>query len=221
MRIKGVIFDLDGTLANTIADLKDSLNMAMHDLSLPLHDDESVIRCLNNGMKVFIRRSVPEELRTDELLEKVSQKYHHYYKLNHMNKTRFYDGITELLECLKKQYGIKIAVLSNKDNLYTQNIVNALDVGKNVDVAYGFREGIPHKPSPEGVIDIMNKLGLRKDETVFVGDSEVDVKTAANAGLASIGVLWGFKGIESFVETKPDYLIEKPMDLINILQEMK
>lgn len=112
-------------------------------------------------------------------------------------------------------------MLSNKDNLYTQNIVNALDVGKNVDVAYGFREGIPHKPSPEGVIDIMNELDLRKDETVFVGDSEVDVKTAANAGLASIGVLWGFKGIESFVETKPDYLIEKPMDLINILQEMK
>lgn len=221
MKIKGVIFDLDGTLANTLEDLKDSLNMAMSDLSLPLHDNESVIRCLNNGMKVFIRRAVPEELRTDELLEQVSQKYHHYYSLNHMNKTYFYDGINELLDCLKHRYGLKLAVLSNKDNLYTQNIVKTLDINNAIDAAYGFREGIPHKPSPEGVFDIMKQLGLQKQETVFVGDSSVDVETAANAELKSVGVLWGFKGMAAFTDKKPDYIIEKPMDLVNILQEMK
>ena len=110
MKIKGVIFDLDGTLANTLEDLKDSLNMAMSELSLPLHNDESVIRCLNNGMKVFIQRAVPEKLRTEELLSRVAEHYHHYYKLNHMNKTYFYDGISDLLTTLKSRYGIKLAV---------------------------------------------------------------------------------------------------------------
>lgn len=221
MKIKGVIFDLDGTLANTLEDLKDSLNMAMTDLSLPLHNNESVIKCLNNGMKMFVRRSVPEELRTDELLEKVSLKYHHYYRLNHMNKTFFYDGINDLLHTLKAEFGLKIAVISNKDNLYTKNIVNALDINHDVDVAYGFRDGIPHKPSPESVFGVMEELGITKEETVFVGDSNVDVKTAANAGIPSIGVLWGFKGRASFPEEQPNYLAEKPEDIKNILLEMK
>ena len=220
MKIKGVIFDLDGTLANTLQDLKDSINMAMKDLNLPLHDDESVIKCLNNGMKVFIERSVPQELRNEKILAQVSEKYHHYYSINYINKTCFYDGIDELLDYLKKECGVKIAVISNKDNLYTKNIVNKLDINKNIDIAYGFREGIPHKPAPESVLGIMEELSLKKEETIFVGDSNVDVKTAINADLVSVGVLWGFKGNNSFPEEQPDYLIEKPVDLINILQEM-
>lgn len=221
MRIKGVVFDLDGTLANTLEDLKDSLNMAMTELALPLHTDESVIKCLNNGMKVFIRRAVPEELRTEELLTQVSERYHHYYKLNHMNKTYFYDGVNSLLSALKNEYGMKLAVISNKDNSYTKNIVNTLDTEHCIDVAYGYREGIPHKPSPESVFGIMNELGLEPDEVVLVGDSEVDVKTAINAGIRSIGVLWGFKGMEAFTEHKPDFFAQKPNDIINILTEMK
>lgn len=221
MKIKGVLFDLDGTLANTLEDLKDSLNMAMAELGLPLHDDESVIRCLNNGMKMFVMRSVPQELRTDELLEKVACKYHHYYSLNHMKKTFFYDGVTELLSTLKNKYGMKLAVISNKDNLYTKNIVKALDKENCIDIAYGFREGIPHKPSPESVFAILEELGLEKEEAVFVGDSNVDVKTAINAGLTSVGVLWGFKGRNSFPDEQPDYTIENPIDLENILLEMK
>jgi len=221
MRIKGVVFDLDGTLANTLEDLKDSLNMAMTELSLPLHTDESVMKCLNNGMKVFVQRAVPEDMRTEELLSRVSERYHHYYKLNHMNKTYFYDGINSLLTDLKSEYGLKLAVISNKDNSYTKNIVNTLDTAKCIDVAYGYREGIPHKPSPESVFGIMNELGLKPDEVILVGDSEVDIKTALNAGIKSIGVLWGFKGMEAFTEYKPDFFAQKPSDIINILTEMK
>ncbi|MBQ9920767.1 MAG: HAD family hydrolase [Clostridia bacterium] len=221
MRIKGVVFDLDGTLANTLEDLKDSLNMAMTELSLPLHTDESVMKCLNNGMKVFVQRAVPEDMRTEELLSRVSERYHHYYKLNHMNKTYFYDGINSLLTALKSEYGLKLAVISNKDNSYTKNIVNTLDTAKCIDVAYGYREGIPHKPSPESVFGIMNELGLKPDEVILVGDSEVDIKTALNAGIKSIGVLWGFKGMEAFTEYKPDFFAQKPSDIINILTEMK
>ncbi|MBE6688124.1 MAG: HAD family hydrolase [Ruminococcaceae bacterium] len=221
MKIKGVLFDLDGTLANTLQDLKDSLNMAMSDLGLPLHDDEGVIKCLNNGMKMFIMRSVPEELRTDELLERVSEKYHHYYSLNHIKKTYFYDGINELLHRLKAVYGMKIAVISNKDNLYTKNIVNALDTEHCVDIAYGFREGIPHKPAPDSVYGIIEELGLKKEEVVLVGDSNVDVKTARNAGITSFGVLWGFKGAQSFTDEQPDYLLEKPCEIEKFLLEMK
>jgi len=221
MRIKGVVFDLDGTLANTLEDLKDSLNMAMTELSLPLHTDESVMKCLNNGMKVFVQRAVPEDMRTEELLSRVSERYHHYYKLNHMNKTYFYDGINSLLTDLKSEYGLKLAVISNKDNSYTKNIVNTLDTAKCIDVAYGYREGIPHKPSPESVFGIMNELGLKPDEVILVGDSEVDIKTALNAGIKSIGVLWGFKGMEAFTEYKPDFFAQQPSDIINILTEMK
>lgn len=221
MRIKGVVFDLDGTLANTLEDLKDSLNMAMTELSLPLHTDESVIKCLNNGMKVFIQRAVPEELRTEELLSRVAERYHHYYKLNHMNKTYFYDGINEMLKALKSEYGLKLAVISNKDNSYTKNIVDTLDTSHCIDVAYGYREGIPHKPDPESVFEIMDELELKPEETLFVGDSEVDVKTAVNAGIKSIGVLWGFKGMDAFTEHKPDFFAEKAEDIIKIITEMK
>ena len=221
MIIKGVVFDLDGTLANTLEDLKDSLNMAMTELSLPLHTDESVMKCLNNGMKVFVQRAVPEDMRTEELLSRVSERYHHYYKLNHMNKTYFYDGINSLLTALKSEYGLKLAVISNKDNSYTKNIVNTLDTAHCIDVAYGYREGIPHKPSPESVFGIMDELGLKPDEVILVGDSEVDIKTALNAGIKSIGVLWGFKGMEAFTEYKPDFFAQKPSDIINILTEMK
>ncbi|MBQ9940119.1 MAG: HAD family hydrolase [Clostridia bacterium] len=218
MSIKGVVFDLDGTLANTLNDLKDSINMAMNDLGLPEHDIESVVRCLNNGMKVFIQRAVPEELRTEEMLEKVAKSYHHYYSINYMNKTCFYDGIQEMLSVLKNELGLKLAVISNKDDVYTRKIVETLDKQKTIDVAYGFREGIPHKPSPESVFGIMEELGLTPGDTIFVGDSEVDVKTAQNAGLKCIGVLWGFKGKESFVENKPDYTVDNPQQIVDIIK---
>ena len=219
MKIKGVIFDLDGTLANTLEDLKDSLNMAMKELGLPLHDDESVIKCLNNGMKVFVQRAVPENLRSDDMLARVAERYHHYYSLNYINKTYFYDGISELLSNLKMQ-GVRLAVISNKDNRYTQDIIRVLDKEQNIDIAYGFREGIPHKPSPESVFGILEELNIKPEEALLVGDSEVDVKTAKNAGMKSVGVLWGFKGKAAFAENAPDYLAEKPGEIINILMEM-
>lgn len=220
MKAKGIIFDLDGTLANTLQDLKDSLNMAMKDLGLPLHDDLSVIKCINNGMKVFIERSVPQELRSQELLQQVSEKYRYYYGLNHIKKTHFYDGIDDLLFSLKNKYNMSIGVVSNKDDSYTKNIINALDNNKLISFAYGYREGFAHKPSPESVLDVIDKFGLEKEQVVFVGDSDVDVKTAKNAGIVSIGVLWGFKGIESFTEEKPDFLAKKPEDIEKILLQI-
>lgn len=187
------IFDLDGTLANTLTDLKNAMNRMLRDISFPEVDEAGVLRAINHGVVEFVRGCLPENKRQDgELLDRALEIYQGYYKEEYLNTTHPYPDIPEALEYLKSK-GVKMAVFSNKQDDMTRAICDKLfpDV---FDTVLGGRTGrFHHKPSPEGALYIADVLGADPDEIAFVGDSDVDMHTAKNAGMHPIGVSWGFR----------------------------
>lgn len=185
-----VIFDLDGTILNTLDDLTDAVNFAMKAHGFPTHSAEKVKSFVGNGIEMLIKRSVPKSC-SEELLKECFIDFCKYYE-EHMNdKTRSYDGITELLSELKKA-GFKTAVVTNKADFAAQALCKKI-FGDLITVTVGANDSIRHKPYPDGTLKALETLGVKAENAYFVGDSDVDVKTAENAGIDFIGVLWGFR----------------------------
>lgn len=201
------IFDLDGTLANTLTDLKNAMNRMLRDLSFPEVDDEGVLRAINHGVVEFVRGCLPEDKKQDgELLDRALEIYQGYYKEEYLNTTHPYPEVPEALEYLKSR-GVKMAVFSNKQDDMTRAICDKLfpDV---FDAVLGGRTGrFHHKPSPEGALYLAELLGSDPGEIAFVGDSDVDMHTAKNAGMHPIGVNWGFRPPELLTELGAETII--------------
>lgn len=194
-KYKTVIFDLDGTLLNTLEDLADGVNAALEKFSLPVRTIDEVRHFVGNGIRNLIKLSVPEHM-DGAVTEKVFEYFSEYYTSHCRIKTAPYDGITELLTQLKRA-GYKIAVVSNKADKAVK-ILCADFFGETVDVAIGENEkaGVLKKPAPDSVFAAMKALGAKPGETVYVGDSEVDVKTAENSNIPCVSVCWGFRSEE-------------------------
>ena len=213
---KCVIFDLDGTLLDTLEDLADSVNQMLEKFSCPERSLEEIRQFVGNGMKKLIERSVPESFDKNDF-ESAYEFFREAYKKNMQNKTRPYNGITECLEELKC-LGVKIAVTSNKNDDAVKNLCKEY-FGEAITVAVGVREGITPKPHPEMVNKVIDEMSLEKGDCIFVGDSETDIMTAKNTGLKSVGVLWGFRDRGVLEKEKADYIIRKPSELIDIVTE--
>ena len=187
---KLIVFDLDGTLLDTLDDLTAAVNAALKGAGLPLRTREEVRTFIGNGIVKLMERAVGAP-RTD--FDKMMQAFREYYALHCQDKTRIYDGVEEMLSALKKT-GVKLAVLSNKADFATKKLVQSYfaDV---FDSAIGENEsaGIAKKPSPTALFALMEKWGVTQAETLYVGDSEVDIQTAKNAGVRCLSVAWGFK----------------------------
>lgn len=209
-----VIFDLDGTLLNTLWDLTEATNYALRECGYPERSYDEVRHFVGNGVEMLIRRAVPEGLEEDRIQE-VLAIFKIYYMHNSRNNTKPYDGIVELLEHLKKK-GFKIGVVSNKFDKAVKKLCNDYFFGL-VDVVTGESADVPKKPSPIGVLKTIDELGANPDKTVMIGDSEVDVQTAKNAGIYSIGVLWGFRDEQTLVDAGVDELVDSPERLEMIL----
>lgn len=209
-----VIFDLDGTLLNTLWDLTEATNYALRECGYPERSYDEVRHFVGNGVEMLIRRAVPEGLEED-IIQEVLAIFKIYYMHNSRNNTKPYDGIVELLEHLKKK-GFKIGVVSNKFDKAVKKLCNDYFFGL-VDVVTGESADVPKKPSPIGVLKTINELGAKPDKTVMIGDSEVDVQTAKNAGIYSIGVLWGFRDEQTLVDAGVDELVDSPERLEMIL----
>lgn len=212
---QAVIFDLDGTLLNTLEDLRDGVNHALALAGYPERSLDEVRTFVGNGIAKLIERAVPEGI-TEKEREQVFQEFRTYYTEHCRVKTSPYNGIAELLSYLK-EHGFLMAIVSNKNDAAVKELTKYY-FADYIEVAIGEREGIRKKPAPDSVYEAIKLLGVEKEQAVYVGDSDVDRATAANAGLDCISVTWGFRDEAMLRELKPEYLIHSPEELISIVE---
>ncbi|MDY6226461.1 MAG: HAD family hydrolase [Clostridium sp.] len=212
---KVAIFDLDGTLLNTLDDLANACNYALNKFSFPTHEVEEYKKFIGNGIYKLVERAVPNNKKDKETVEKVLEIFSEYYNEHMIEMTKPYEGIITLLDELRVK-GIKLAVVSNKKHEFTIEIVNKY-FGNRFDVVLGHRENYKEKPDPTSVLEIIKKFNVSKSECIYIGDSNVDVMTARNSGIKCIGVSWGFRGKEELAKAQADYLADNTIELKNII----
>ncbi len=213
---KAVIFDLDGTLLNTLDDLADSTNYALSRFGYPTRTIEEVRQFVGNGVAKLIERAIPEG-KNNPNFEKCLAIFKENYAQNMYNKTAPYNGIIEMLSNLKSK-GIKIAVVSNKFDLAVKELCKKYFEGF-IDFAAGENEaqGIRKKPAPDTVISVLNKFNFAPEDAVYVGDSDVDIMTAKNSKMPCISVTWGFRDEKFLLENGATILINAPSEIYNHL----
>ena len=206
-----IVFDLDGTLLDTLSDLHAAVNFALEKYAFPKRSKDEVRSFVGNGIAMLIRRAIGKET---PLFESVLQAFKEYYAAHCADETKPYDGIMPLLESLQKQ-GIKTAVVSNKADFAVKKLADEYFGGLLLDaVGEDEANGIRKKPAPDSLLAVMDKLGADKQKTVYVGDSEVDIQTAQNAGVPCISVTWGFKDKAFLIENGAKILIDAPDEIL-------
>jgi phosphoglycolate phosphatase len=216
MAYRAVIFDLDGTLLDTLDDIADSANKVLTGRGLPPHPVDDYRFFVGDGVKKLVERILPPGERSESLVEKCLLEMREEYGRNWNVKTRPYDGIPELLASLE-DLGLKRAVLSNKPDELTQVCVAELLSVWTFDAVAGHSELTPHKPHPAGAEALAHRLEVEPAEIVLVGDSDIDMKTAVNAGMYPAGATWGFRPREELVAAGARALLDRPADLLAIL----
>lgn len=214
-KYKGVIFDLDGTLLNTIEDLSDSVNSVLEVYKYPLHGYEEYKLKIGNGFRNLLEVSFPEGTMNDSIMEEALKRFLSLYDKRYMCKTVPYDGIVNLLEQLDEK-GVKIAVNSNKRTDYTNNLIKKFFPQIRFSGIIGERIGISKKPDPTSVFELLDLMKLDSKDVIYVGDSKVDMMTGKNAEMDKAGVLWGFRGREELEMYKADYIIKTPNELLSL-----
>ena len=215
MKYMIAIFDLDGTILNTLEDLADSTNYALKTCGYPERTMDEVRQFVGNGIRKLMERAVPEGTPVEEI-DRVHETFTAHYKVHCADKTRPYDGIMELLQNLKKDGG-KLAVVSNKADYGVQELCKQYFDGV-FDFAVGEREGIRKKPAPDSVNEVLKTLGCSRDRAVYIGDSDVDIQTAANAQMDHIIVEWGFRDVPFLIAKGAKVLVEKPEEILEIVE---
>ncbi len=216
MKHRVIIFDLDGTLLNTIGDLAAACEDMLRKRNLPQHTLAEYTSFVGNGIRNLVKRSLPEQLRTDDYVEQAKADFVEYYTHNIHNYTAPYEGITELLAELQSA-GVKIAVASNKFHEGTLQLINYFFPNIEFIAVYGNREGYPLKPDAQLIEEIMRIGGVTNSECVMVGDSAVDIQTAHNAGIDSIAVSWGFRSMEELEQANPTHIVGSVKELRELL----
>ena len=215
---KAIVFDLDGTLLNTLEDLKDSVNYALEKHGYPKRTLEDTRKFVGNGVRKLMERSAPQNIKAEEF-EACFNDFCAYYKLHMEDKTAEYDGITPMLSALFDA-GYQMAIVTNKADFAAQILCNKL-FGKYVKTIVGSVDGRPNKPAPDGVFYALKKMGVSKEEAIFIGDSEVDIQTAKNADIDVIGVLWGFRTLDDLKVTGVKTTVSNREELKNLLLQIK
>ena len=208
------IFDLDGTLLDTLQDLAAAVNFALRKNGMEEHSIDDIRRFVGNGVRKLIERAVPDGSKNPRI-DEVFADFRSYYMQHSLDATKPYDGITEILQELK-QRGCKMAVVSNKMMAATQELVAHFFPEIEVAIGENEAEGIRKKPAPDMVFEALNRLGAEAESAVYIGDSDVDIQTAMNAGVPCISVLWGFRNREFLIEHGAQRFIEKPSEIIGV-----
>ncbi len=213
MKVKAVIFDLDGTLLNTLTDLSASVNYTLERFGFPLRSEREVRSYLGNGIRALVEKSLPADKKdmTDECLK----VFKNYYDIHKDDNTAPYDGIVDMLRSVKAA-GLKTAIVSNKYDAAVQYLKDVTFSGL-IDFAVGEGNGIAAKPAPDGVWLALKKLNAVNEESVYVGDSEVDLMTAENSGLKCVAVTWGFRDREELILRGAKNVIDAPDRLASLL----
>lgn len=214
MKYDAVLFDLDGTLTDTLADLHSSVNFALGSFGFQERTIEEIRSFVGNGVKRLVFLSVPENT-PEEIAERCLAVFKEHYAANSLVRTKPYDGITDVLKKLKDN-GIKTAVVTNKMHSAAVDIVEYF-FGNLIDVTVGQIDGIAQKPQPDGIYKALEQLEVSKEKAVYVGDSEVDCFTAKNAGIPCIGVTWGFRDRDVLLSCGADFISETVSQLNDLL----
>lgn len=215
MKKRLLIFDLDGTIADTIYSIRDGVNMALRKHGFPERDYEQTRAAIGNGARELIRLSLPEGRQSDdELVDRVLADYDRFYSLTYANVDGTYKGIDTAIKTLVER-GYKIAVLSNKQDAYVKKIVALLFPDGEISYAMG-QTALPKKPNPTVPLMIASKFGVSADECAFIGDSDVDVMTAKNAGMYSVAVTWGYRPRSELLDA--DVLVDTADELLSLFE---
>ena len=215
--MKACIFDLDGTLTNTLESMTYSVNLTLEEMGLSKITKDQCRLFVGNGARVLIEKSLKAAGDTDaSRIEEGMEIYGRIFDRNWTYHVTPYEGIPEMLKALKDK-GIQLAVLSNKPDRQTVKVVKAIFGEELFDYAQGQKEGIRRKPEPDGVWYLMEQMHVSKEECLYIGDSEVDAATGRNAGLKTIGVLWGFRDRKTLETAGADHLIERPEELLQFV----
>lgn len=216
---KAIIFDLDGTLVNSIEDIADAMNIVLQNHNYPTHSYKAYEDFIGSGIRSLVQNALPQTHNNDEQVNTCLDAMMSVYRDQCINKTKPYDGIIELLENLKARQ-LKLAVFSNKADELTKKVALAL-FPNYFDTIDGLTVEAYKKPNPIKAIQISKTLGLKPEDIIFVGDSGIDIQTAKNASMYAVGVSWGFKPTEELIAYGAKQVLNHPLDLIKILQAEK
>lgn len=216
MTFKAVIFDLDGTLLDTIEDLGDSMNSVLARNGYPVHDIEAYKYFVGDGVRALVKRALPEDKRSTEEVERSTAAMQAEYAVRWADKTALYPGIAGLLDGLTEK-SLKLAVLSNKPDAFTKQIIEKLLSNWTFYPVFGERQGVPKKPDPAGALEIAQILEVRPEECLYIGDTSIDMKTANAAGMYAVGVLWGFREKDELLKSGARVLAADPIEILELL----
>lgn len=219
MRFKAIIFDLDGTLLNTLEDIGNAVNRVLEKKGFPLHNLDLYRYFVGGGVPMLIMRALPEGKRDDDNIRACTREFREDYRQNWKVETRPYDGIVEMLDELTTQ-GIKMTVLSNKPDKYTKLCISELLPKWKFDIVLGQRDSVPQKPDPAGAIEIADYLEISPESFLYLGDTATDMQTATAANMYPVGALWGFRSKEELQENGAQALIEKPQKILELLDKI-
>lgn len=214
---KLVVFDLDGTLCNTLSDLANTMNKALESENLPTHPVSAYNQFVGNGISNLIKQVLMEKQDDEQLRVRMKSFFDSYYPLHLCDSTVAYEGMSDLLSRLSEN-GVMTAVHSNKPHCYIFEILSKLFPKHKFDIAWGQQERFERKPSPQALLEMLSILKVDKSEVLYVGDSDVDVMTAHGAGVKVCGVEWGFRGKEELVSAGADYIAKDADELWGIIK---
>jgi len=216
IKYEAVIFDLDGTLINSVEDLGTSVNRVLESFGFPTHDLDEYNRFIGDGAEMMVKRALPEGKRDESTLRKCLDLFLKDYFKNYNVHTKPYDGIPQLLDYLADK-SVKTAVLTNKPNEVTRKIVSEIFQKWHFEEVLGQTDNLPRKPDPTGAMMISKKINIDTEKIIYLGDSGVDMETAKSAGMLPVGVLWGFRDRSELKEHGARYLINNPMQILDIV----
>jgi phosphoglycolate phosphatase len=216
MYCRAVVFDLDGTLLDTLADIALSANRVLEVRGFPTHEIDTYRYFVGDGVEMLFRRALPIQAQNPDVISACGNDFRKIYAHNWNVHTRPYAGIPELVDALTAR-GLEMAVLSNKPHDATERCVDEYFPPGTFRVVLGQRDGIPRKPDPAGALEIADRLAVTPQETVLLGDTATDMTTARNAGMYAVGALWGFRPVRELRDAGARAVIEHPMNLMKIL----
>jgi phosphoglycolate phosphatase len=215
MKFKGIIFDLDGTLVNSLEDIADAMNMVLQSLHFPTHSYDTYQFFIGSGLRNLVSKALPETANDETEIDRCYHLMLSAYRAICTRKTKAYDGIFELLDELKSR-NIKLSVFSNKADDLTKEITATL-FPDYFNPIMGLTTEVLKKPNPFKTVEISENFGLKAEEIIFIGDSDIDMQTATNANMCAVGVSWGYRPEEELISNGAKYILNHPADLIDLL----
>ncbi|MHC4248047.1 MAG: HAD family hydrolase [Planctomycetota bacterium] len=217
MRFRAVLFDLDGTLLDTVDDLADSANAIFERAGFPQHPISAYKIFVGEGLRRFVERALPEASLDEETILRTMGEMREEYGRRWADKTRPYDGVESMLDRLG-ELGVRASVLSNKPDEFTKKCVAKLLPGRAFEIVMGARDGTPRKPDPAGAVEIASRMGLEPAEFLYLGDTNIDMRTAIAAGMFAVGALWGFRDEAELREAGAQELVRSPAEVLALLE---